>query len=43
MKPKHSASSNIDGERYPWTTDWSSGQFVDDYDIDQSVVNLNQF
>jgi hypothetical protein len=43
MEPKHSASSNIDGERYPWTTDWSSGQFVDDYDIDQSVVNLNQF
>jgi hypothetical protein len=43
VKPKHSPSGNIDGERHPGTTDWSSGQFVDDYDIDQGVVNLNQF
>jgi hypothetical protein len=43
MEPKHSACGNVDGERQPGTADWSSGQFVDDHDIDQGVVNLNQF
>jgi hypothetical protein len=42
MKPEHSASCNIDGEGYPRTPDWFSGQLVDDDDIDQGVINLNQ-
>jgi hypothetical protein len=43
MKPEHRASGNINGEGYPGTPDWFSGQLIADDDIDQGVINLNQF
>jgi hypothetical protein len=43
MKPKYGPRGNVDGERDPRAPDWPSGQFVDNNDIDQGVINLNQF